>query len=68
MTSAQLQQLASELGMNGYQEHTSQTKLIRSIQVLRGHEPCYSTEKHYNCKETCEWSQSCRKLRAVWLR
>lgn len=68
MTHSQLQQLASELGINEYLSPTSQTKLIRSVQVLRGAEPCYSTEKRYDCKEKCEWAQSCRKLRAVWLR
>lgn len=68
MTHVQLQQLACELGINEYLTHNSQTKLIRSVQVLRGGEPCFSTEKRYDCKEECEWSQSCRKLRAVWLR
>lgn len=54
--------------MNEFAPHTSQTRLIRSVQVLRGGEPCFSTEKRYNCVENCEWSQNCRKLRAVWLR
>lgn len=68
MTFAQLQQLASELGINEYAPHTSHTRLIRNVQVHRGGEPCFSTEKRYNCMENCEWSRSCRKLRAVWLR
>lgn len=68
MTSAQLQQLASELGVNKYASFKSQTRLIRDIQVHRGTAPCFSTEKRYSCTENCEWSQNCRKLRAVWLR
>lgn len=68
MTFAQLQDLADELGMNGYTAHTSQTRLIRAVQVIRGSEPCFSTEKRYKCVEDCEWSQNCRKLRAEWLR
>lgn len=68
MTHSQMMQLAGELGMNEYLGHTSQTQLIRRVQVLRGGEPCFSTEKRYNCTDDCEWSQNCRKLRAVWLR
>jgi hypothetical protein len=48
--------------------HTSQTELIRAIQALRGDEPCFSTDKRYDCRENCEWQENCRKLRAVWLR
>jgi hypothetical protein len=68
MTHTQLQQLANELGINDYGSHMSQTRLVRNIQIQRGSEPCFSTEKRYNCAEDCEWSRSCRKLRAVWLR
>lgn len=68
MTHTQLQQLANELGINEYSVHMSQTRLVRNIQIHRGGEPCFSTEKRYSCKEDCEWSRSCRKLRAVWLR
>ncbi len=69
MTPAQLQQLANELGISECGTHMlSQTRLVRNIQILRGIEPCFSTEKRYSCVEDCEWSRSCRKLRAVWLR
>lgn len=63
-----LQQLASQNGQNQYGSNTSQKMLIRTIQMQRGEEPCYSTDKRYNCNEVCEWRASCQKLRAIWLR
>ena len=68
MTTAQLQQLASNLGIKSSAIPASKTGLIRAIQVLRNDEPCFSTDKRYDCTEICEWRQDCRKLRAVWLR
>lgn len=68
MTLMELQQLARDLGVKEYATHTSQTELVRMIQALRGNEPCFSTDKRYDCTDVCEWRQNCRKLRAVWLR
>lgn len=68
MTLAELQQLACDFGLKACAALTSQTELIRAIQALRGEEPCFSTDKLYNCTEVCEWRQNCRKLMAVWLR
>lgn len=68
MTTAQLQQLASNFGIRTSATQGSQTELIRAIQTLRDDEPCFSTDKRYDCAEICEWRQDCRKLRAVWLR
>lgn len=62
MTVEQLQELACTLGL----KTSSQTQLIRHIQLLRGGDPCFSTEKRYGCTEICEWSQECRKLKAHW--
>lgn len=67
MTVEQLQQLACEFGLKASTPYTSQTQLIRNIQLLRGNEPCFSSEKRYVCTEICEWSQECRKLRAQWM-
>lgn len=63
-----LQQLASQNGLKQHSDNTSQKMLIRAIQKQRGEEPCFSTDKRYTCHEVCEWSGSCQKLRAVWLR
>jgi len=68
MTHEQLQHLAFMLGLNPRNAYTSQTEVIRSIQLQRGHEPCFLTEKRYACAEICEWGQECRKLRAHWKR
>lgn len=68
MKPEELQQLACALGLGAYAAHASQTELIRTIQTIRGGEPCFSTDKRYDCAEDCEWRQNCRKLRAVWLR
>ncbi len=63
----ELQQLACDYGFKECATHT-RAELIRTIQVLRGEEPCFSTDKRFSCTDECEWRQSCRKLRAVWLR
>lgn len=47
--------------------HTSQTQLIRGIQIRHGKAPCFASEKRYTCDEPCEWSRECRKLRAHWI-
>lgn len=68
MTLESLQQLASEIGLHKYSRDTSPKILIHAIQMKRGAEPCYLSDKRYSCNEVCEWSASCQKLRAVWLR
>lgn len=68
MTLKELQQLACEFGLKECATHTSQTGLIRTIQALRGGEPCFSTDKRYDCMENCEWRKDCSKLRAAWQR
>lgn len=67
MTVEQMQQLAFEFGLKPSVPYTSQTQLIRNIQLLSGQDPCFSSEKRYFCTETCEWSKECRKLRAQWM-
>ncbi len=64
MTHAQLEKLG-ELGMDEFAANTSQTLLIRSVQVIRGSEPCFATDKRHNCVEVCEWSGNCRKVRTM---
>ena len=69
MTFSQMQELARNLGLKEHNTHTSQTQLIRHIQLMRGDDPCYTTDKRYDCTDNnCEWRRDCRKLRAVWLR
>ena len=51
-----------------YKRYSPQPSEIRMIQKQRGWDPCFSTDKRYNCAEQCEWRKDCLKLRAVWLR
>jgi hypothetical protein len=67
MTIEQLQQLAFDFGLKTCAPCTTHTQLIRDIQLRRGGDPCFQTEKRYNCSEVCEWSPECRKLKAQWM-
>jgi len=66
MTVQQLQQLAFNFGLETSVHNTSQTQIIRNIQLRCGGEPCFSTERRYGCTEKCEWSGECRTLKAHW--
>lgn len=66
MTVEQLQQLAFDSGLKVSAPYTSKIQLIRNIQLLRGKDPCFSSERRYFCTDVCEWSSECRKLRAQW--
>ncbi len=66
MTVEQLHQLACKFGLKGPNVHASPTQTIRAIQLRRGSEPCFSSEKRYGCVQPCEWGADCRKLRAQW--
>lgn len=63
-----LQQLAAEMSLHKHGDTSSQKMRVRAVQKQRGGEPCYLTDKRYNCNDDCEWSTGCKKLKAVWLR
>jgi len=65
---AQLQHQAGTLELKESPQQTSQTQLIRAIQRQRGGQPCFATDRRFDCAEICEWRRDCRKLMAVWLR
>jgi len=65
---SELQQLAIQMGLPEYRHSSSQTMLVRAIQMGRGESPCFSTDHRYTCTAPCEWRSECIKLRAVWLR
>ena len=67
MTSSR-QEAVNRTGFDEYRSHSPQASAIRAIQRQRGEEPCFSTDKRYNCAEQCAWRKDCLKLRAVWLR
>ena len=62
------QETVRHAGFDGYSNHPPQASAIRAIQRQRGEEPCFSTDKRYDCTKQCEWRNNCIKLRAVWLR
>lgn len=68
MTIEQLQQLAFDFGFGGCARYTSHTQLIRDIQLRRGGDPCFLTDRRYACTKKCEFSAECRKLKAHWMR
>lgn len=68
MTNAQLQQLACDAGIKANIQNTPKMELIRKIQLIRGVEPCFATEKSHDCAELCQWRRDCRGLKAVWQR
>lgn len=69
MRSVQSQQTtAGRSGFDEYGHRPLKASVIREIQIQRGEEPCYSTDKRYDCEQQCEWRRDCVKLRAVWLR
>lgn len=68
MNTAYLRNVAIQVGVPENNWGTSEKMLIRAIQKQRGDEPCFLSDKRYGCHEVCEWSASCQKLKAIWLR
>ncbi len=68
MTYEQPQQLAGDAGIRANIQNTPKEELIRKIQLLRGVEPCFATEKSHDCAELCQWRRDCRRPKAVWHR
>jgi len=62
------QQSVNTLGLPDISKRSSEKNHIREIQMKRGGEPCFLSDKRYSCSEVCEWSDACKKLKAVWLR
>lgn len=60
--------LARNLGLSEHCNTYPLKILIRKIQQAQGQAPCYLTEKRFACNANCEWSGSCKKLTAAWLR
>ena len=61
---------------NIYTNHLQQISLpknendiIRTMQIRRGEDPCYRTNKRLSCEAySCELRIDCRKLVAAWKR
>ena len=67
ITVVSLQQLASLIGIENSDHLTTEIELIRAIQNVCKHRPCFRSESDKLCDEMdCQWRTECRKLISVW--
>ena len=49
--------------------YTTETNLIRHIQLREKNSPCFRTDDREGCLATCEWASGCKNfLIAAWRR
>ena len=66
-----LQELAKSLGVSNAMQLTTKVELIRLIQKVSHHRPCFQTTYQEPCADTeseCQWRKECKKLIAIWYR
>lgn len=69
ITIAGLQGLGRHLGVDHPETINTEKKLIREIQKISKHYPCFQSQPDENCEETdCLWREECQKLIADWFR
>ena len=69
MTVADLRKLAFSIGVQDPNLINQEVELIREIQKVCRHRPCFQSGRRELCEEVdCEWISECRKLIAVWKR
>lgn len=69
MNRQQVIEMARNLHVNEKYLYKSSLKhLIWKIQEAQGRIPCYLMDERFTCQADCEWSGSCKKLTAAWLR
>jgi len=71
MTILSLQKLASLLGIANSKNMCTEVKLIREIQKIAHHRPCFRTAYQQPCEDPeseCLWRAECQKIIAVWSR
>ena len=69
MTLAELQGLGRYVGVDHPEHINTEVELIRKIQKISKHRPCFQSQLKEHCEETeCQWRAECRKLIADWLR
>ena len=69
MTVADLRKLAFSIGIQDPNLINQEVELIREIQKICQHRPCFQSGRRLLCEEVdCEWVSECRKLIAVWKR
>ena len=69
MTIIDLRALAYSFGVKDPNLINQEVELIREIQNVCRHQPCFQSDRRSLCEEVdCEWASECRKLIAVWNR
>lgn len=69
MSNLDLQGLAFTLGIKDPEAIESKVDLIREIQKVSDHRPCFQSEDRALCPESeCQWRSECLKLIAEWIR
>ncbi len=64
-----LKGLARGVGVVNLESIDKEQDFVRSIQVAKGHQPCFQSDQKYLCREfDCEWRRECLKLVAEWMR
>ncbi len=67
MSLAELQGLGRYVGVDHPERINSEVELIRKIQKISKHRPCFQSNYRNNCEETeCAWRAECKKLIADW--
>lgn len=57
-----LRMIAKVLEHQGCNEYASRTLIIRKIQMLRGEDTCFATDKYLHCPEmSCIWHEECEE-------
>lgn len=67
MTVLGLQELATFIGIENPKDMRSEIELVRAIQKITAHNPCFRSEVNTTCEEMeCKWRTECRKLISAW--
>ncbi len=67
MTILSLQELAAFVGIKDPEDMCSEIELVRTIQNIAGHRPCFRLESNMTCEGLeCKWRTECRKLISAW--
>ncbi len=68
ISTAELQQLGREIGLDHPERLNTELTLVREIQKTSHHRPCFQSVNRLKCKEDeCQWRSECQKLIAEWI-
>lgn len=68
MSTAELQELGREMGVDHPEHFNTELRLIQEIQKVSHHRPCFQSKNRMHCKEKeCQWREECQKLIAEWI-